>query len=61
MTYDLLPRKTEREKMRSVPLPEFGEVESEQLKPGHEVAGFKILQCGPIYNTSQSADIQVHF
>jgi hypothetical protein len=41
--------KTEREKMRPGPLPEFGEVESEKLKPGHEVAGFKILQCGPIW------------
>jgi hypothetical protein len=35
--------------MRSVPLPEFGEVESEKLKPGHEVAGFKILQRRPIW------------
>jgi len=48
MTYDLLPRKTEIAKMRPVPLPKFGEVESEKLKPGHEVAGFKILQRGPI-------------
>jgi hypothetical protein len=43
-----MPPKNERVKMRSVPLPEFGEVESEKLKPGHEVAGFKILQCGSI-------------
>jgi hypothetical protein len=37
------------EKQKPVQMPEFGEVESEKLKPGHEVAGFKILQCGPIW------------